>query len=60
MIAVFLHLMMLTSDKFQLELFFYPTPTSLSCVRIVSALVASYDMHCRAVGLFYTQPTGHL
>ena len=28
--------------------------------RNVPALVASYDMHGRAVGLFYTQPTGHL
>ena len=36
-----------------------PTPTSLSSGRVVPALVASYDMHGRAVGLFYTQPTGH-
>ena len=37
-----------------------PTPTPLSSGRVVPALVASYDMHGRAVGLFYTQPTGHL
>ena len=36
-----------------------PTPTPLSSGRVVPALVASYDMHGRAVGLFYTQPTGH-
>ena len=60
MVAVFLQLMILTSDKIQGELFFYPTPTPLSCVQVVPALVASYDMHGRAVGLFYTQPTGHL
>ena len=35
-----------------------PTPTPLSSGRVVPALVASYDMHGRAVGLFYTQPTG--
>ena len=34
-----------------------PTPTPLSSGRVVPALVASYDMHGRAVGLFYTQPT---
>ena len=28
--------------------------------KVGPALVASYDMHGRAVGLFYTQPTGHL
>ena len=33
-------------------------PTPLSSGRVVSALVASYDMHGRAVGLFYTQLTG--
>ena len=37
-----------------------PTPTPLSSGRVVPALVASYDMHGRAVGLFYTQPTGHV
>ena len=37
-----------------------PTPTPLSSRRVVPALVASYDMHGRAVGLFYTQPTGQL
>ena len=37
-----------------------PTPTPLSSGRVVPALVASYDMHGRAVGLFYTQPTGQL
>ena len=36
-----------------------PTPTPLSSGRVVPALVTSYDMHGRAVGLFYTQPTGH-
>ena len=36
-----------------------PTPTPLSSGLVVPALVASYDMHGRAVGLFYTQPTGH-
>ena len=35
-----------------------PTPTPLSSGRVVPALVASYDMHGRAVGLFYTQPIG--
>ena len=35
-----------------------PTPIPLSSGRVVPALVASYDMHGRAVGLFYTQPTG--
>ena len=35
-----------------------PTPTPLSSGRVVPALVSSYDMHGRAVGLFYTQPTG--
>ena len=35
-----------------------PTPTPLSSGIVVPALVASYDMHGRAVGLFYTQPTG--
>ena len=35
-----------------------PTPTPLSSGRVVPALVASYDMHGRAVGLFYTQPAG--
>ena len=35
-----------------------PTPTPLSSGRVVLALVASYDMHGRAAGLFYTQPTG--
>ena len=35
-----------------------PTPTPLSSGQVVPALVASYDMHGRAVGLFYTQPTG--
>ena len=35
-----------------------PTPTPLPSGRVVPALVASYDMHGRAVGLFYTQPTG--
>ena len=35
-----------------------PTPTPLSSGRVVPALVASYDTHSRAVGLFYTQPTG--
>ena len=34
-----------------------PTPIPLSPGRILPALVASYDMHGRAVGLFYTQPT---
>ena len=34
-----------------------PTPTPLSSGRVVPALVASYDMHGRAVGLFCTQPT---
>ena len=37
-----------------------PTPTPLSSGRVVPAFVASYDMHGRAVGLFYTQPTGQL
>ena len=37
-----------------------PTPTPLSSGRVVPALVASYDMHGRAVGLFYTQPTGQV
>ena len=37
-----------------------PTPIPLSSGRAVPALVASYDMHGRAVGLFYTQPTGHV
>ena len=37
-----------------------PTPTPLSSGRVVPALVASYDMHGRAVGLFYTQPTGQI
>ena len=37
-----------------------PTPTPLSSGRVGPALVASYDMHGRAVGLFYTQPTGQL
>ena len=35
-----------------------PAPNPLSSKRVVPALVASYDMHGRAVGLFYTQPTG--
>ena len=35
-----------------------PTPTPLSSRPVVPALVASYDMHGRAVGLLYTQPTG--
>ena len=35
-----------------------PTPTPLSSGRAVPALIASYDMHGRAVGLLYTQPTG--
>ena len=35
-----------------------PTPTPLSSGQVVPALVASYDMHGRAVGLFHTQPTG--
>ena len=35
-----------------------PTPTPLSSGQVVPALVASYDMHGRVVGLFYTQPTG--
>ena len=35
-----------------------PTPIPLSSGRVGPALVASYDMHGRAVGLFYTQPTG--
>ena len=35
-----------------------PTPTPLSSGRVVPALVASYEMHGKAVGLFYTQPTG--
>ena len=60
MMALILHLMILTSDKIQWELFFCPTPTPLCCARVVPVFVASYDMHCRAVGLFYTQPTGHL
>ena len=34
-----------------------PTPTPLSSGRVGPALVASYDMYGRAVGLFYTQPT---
>ena len=37
-----------------------PTPALLSSGRVVPALVASYDMHGRALGLFYTQPTGHI
>ena len=37
-----------------------PTPTPLSSGQVVPALVASYDMHGRAVGLFYTQPTGQV
>ena len=37
-----------------------PTPTPLSSGRVGPALVASYDMHGRAVGLFYTQPTGRI
>ena len=35
-----------------------PTPTPLSSGRVVPALVTSYDIHGRAAGLFYTQPTG--
>ena len=35
-----------------------PTPTPLSSGRVVPVLVASYDMRGRAVGLFYTKPTG--
>ena len=35
-----------------------PTPTPLSSGRVGPALVASYDMHGRAVGLFYARPTG--
>ena len=34
------------------------TQTPLSSGRVGPALVASYDMHGRAVGLFYAQPTG--
>ena len=34
-----------------------PTPTPLSSGRVGPALVTSYNMHGRAVGLFYTQPT---
>ena len=60
MMALILHLMILTSDKIQWELFFCPTPTPLCCARVVPVFVASDDMHGRAVGLFYTQPTGHL
>ena len=37
-----------------------PTPTPLSSGRVVPALVVSYDMHGRAVGLFYPQPTGQV
>ena len=36
-----------------------PTLTPLSSRRVGPALVATYDMHGRAVGLFYTQPTRH-
>ena len=36
-----------------------PTQTPLSSRRVGPALVASYNMCGRAVGLFYTQPTGH-
>ena len=60
MIAVFLHLVILTSDKIQRELFFCPIPTPFSTEGVVPALVTSYDMHGRAVGLFHTQPTKHL
>ena len=35
-----------------------PTPTPLSSGRVGPAFVASFYMHGRAVGLFYTQPTG--
>ena len=60
MIAVFLHLVILTSDKIQRELFFCPIPTPFSTGGVVPALVTSYDMHGRAVGLFHTQPSKHL
>ena len=59
-IAVFLHLVILTSDKIEWELFFCPTPTPFSTGGVVPALVASYDMHDGAVGLFHTQPTKNL
>ena len=47
MIAVFLHLVILTSDKIQRELFFCPIPTPFSTEGVVPALVTSYDMHGR-------------
>ena len=36
-----------------------PTQTPVSSWRVGPALVASYDMHGRAVDIFYAQPTGH-
>ena len=35
-----------------------PTPTPLFSGRVGAALFAFYDMHGRAVGLFYAEPTG--
>ena len=62
---LFFFFFFLSSMIFVTTLFFTgrvvsPTPTPLSSWRVVPALVTSYDIRGRAVGLSYAQPTRHV